>query len=114
MKKRNFAFVLALCWLVGMVAVCSFPQKIKFRGEDSSERSYVKELSGPELHGRPLFENLKVPPFEIDWRLYFKSCDEWIDREFLPGNRYFAPSYFQKSKAFFDIRLIFIRYFYSW
>ena len=114
MKKRSFAFFLAFCWVIGMVAIFSFPPKIKTAEEKTSHDTFLNELASPELHIRTSFENLKVPPFEIDWRLGFKFNTEWFPGFVQVGVRYLPPSYFQKSRSLLDTRLFFIRFFYSW
>ncbi|WP_111392871.1 hypothetical protein [Algoriphagus aquaeductus] len=114
MKKRQSAFFLSLCWMISMVAVFSFPPKIPTEGNNKSRQTFLSEVSGPDLHFRSTFENPKTPPFEIDWRLNGKLNSEWIPAIFSPSSTYLAPAFFTKSRALLDIRLFFIRYFYSW
>ncbi|MBC6367852.1 hypothetical protein [Algoriphagus sp. AK58] len=114
MKTQRFAFFLSLCWMIGMVAVFSFPPKIIIESEGKSSQTFLKEVSGPDLHLRTTFENLKTPPFEVDWRLSAKLNSEWIPEFFSTSVVYLAPSFFQKSRALLDIKQFFIRFFYSW
>lgn len=114
MKKQCIAFLLGLCWVIGMIAVFSFPPKIKIQNETSGSDTILKEITGPTLHLRTSFENFKTPPFEIDWRLFSKLNPTWKPENYSTLLIHFAPSYFQKSRALIDHKLFFIKFFYSW
>jgi hypothetical protein len=114
MKTQRFAFLLSFCWMIGMVAVFSFPPKITIDHNGRFHSTSLKEIAGPELHLRASFENPTTPPLEIDWRLSAKLNSEWIPGFFSLSTAYLAPSYFQKSKALLDIHQFFIRFFYTW
>lgn len=114
MKTQRFAFLLSLCWVIGMVAVFSFPPQIIIESEGKNNQTILKEVSTPDLHLRSSVENLKTPPFEVDWRLSAKLNSEWIPEFLSPSTIYLAPSFFQKSRALLDIRQFFIRYYYTW
>lgn len=114
MKKRLSAFFISLCWVVGMMAVFSFPPKIDLYEANPVGKTVLKELSSPDLHIRTSFEELKTPPFEIDWRLSAKLNSEWIPGFLSTEIAHISSSFFQKSRSLLDIRQFFIQYFYSW
>jgi len=114
MKKQRIAFLLGLCWVIGMIAIFSFPPKLKTQKETTDSETILKEISGPTLHLRASFENFKTPPFEIDWRLFAKLNPTWKPEYYSTLLIHFAPSFFQKSRALLDSKLFFIQYFYSW
>lgn len=114
MKIQRIAFFLGVCWMIGMVAVFSFPPQFTLEQEGKSNQTFLKEISGPDLNLLASVENLKTPPFEVDWRLSAKLNSEWIPQFLSPTSVYLAPSFFQKSGALLDIRQFFIRYFYTW
>ncbi len=114
MKKRLSAFFITLCWVIGMMAVFSFPPKIDLHEVNASRKTVLKELSSPDLHLRTSSGEFKSPPFEIDWRLSAKLNSEWIPDFLTTEIAHISPSFFQKSRSLLDIRQFFIQYFYSW
>ena len=114
MKKRLSAFFITLCWVVGMMAVFSFPPKINLHESHAAAQTVLNELSSPDLHIRTSFEELKTPPFEIDWRLNAKLNSEWIPGFLTTEIAHISPSFFQKSRSLLDIRQFFIHFFHSW
>jgi hypothetical protein len=114
MKKQRLAFLLSLCWAIGMVAVFSFPPKINTEEGGKNNQTYVKSVFVPDLRISIGVENHKTPPFEVDWRLNAQLNAEWIPAFLSVSASYFAPSFFEKSRALQDIRQFFIRYFHTW
>lgn len=114
MKKQLSAFFIALCWVVGMMAVFSFPPKIDQQQANASGQTVLNELSIPDLHLRTSSGESKTPPFEIDWRLSTKLNSEWIPDFLTTEIAHISPSFFQKSRSLLDILQFFIQYFYSW
>jgi len=114
MKKQRLAFFLCVCWMIGLMAVFSFPPKFSFERKEKSNPTFLKAVSGPDLQLISSAENLKTPPFEIDCRLTAKLNSEWIPLFLSPVSVYLSPFFFKKSRALIDIRQFFIRYFYTW
>jgi hypothetical protein len=114
MKNRGFAFLLTLCWIIGMSAVFSFPPKIETNAYADIPSAVVGEIQGPQIHFRTVSGPPQIPPFEVDWSVIHKFNSIWIPDFKQVFLEYFAPAFFQKSRALFDVKETFIRYFYTW
>lgn len=115
MKKQQIALLLSWCWAIGLVAVFSFPPKIKVAEQWDFQQTHVQEKSNLEIHFRSTSaDQSQVPPFEIDWTLTGKLNSEWIPSFLAPSTVWLAPSFIRKSKALLDIHQFFIQYYYTW
>jgi hypothetical protein len=114
MKNRLPFVVLSLSWLTGFIAVFFFSAVEVKASAKSEKNSIVQEISGPDIHLRSVNEKLEIPSLEIDWRLSWKLNSEWIPSFINPFSFFFAPSFFQKSRALFDVKALFIHFFHTW
>lgn len=114
MKNRLPFAVLSLSWLIGFIAVFFFSEAIPKNNPNFQSNSWIQEISSPEIHQIASFEKLSIPAFEMDWKTDWKLSFAWIP-SFLSASRVFlAPSFFQKSRALFDVKDIFIHFFHPW
>ncbi len=114
MKNRLPFAVLSLSWLIGFVAVFFISEAIPKNNSSSQSNAWIQEINGPEIHQIASFEKLSLPSLEIDWRIDCKLNAGWIP-SFLSSSRVFlASSFFQKSRALFDVKDIFIHFFHPW
>ncbi|OYX15543.1 MAG: hypothetical protein B7Z16_13280 [Algoriphagus sp. 32-45-6] len=114
MKKQQIALFLSFCWAIGLVAVFSFPPTQKSQSR-VQENTVVQELSSPHFHLRTSSAgSTSVPGFEVDWSLFSRLNSDWVPSSILPFTRYFAPTFFQKSRGLLNHFQFFIQYFYSW
>ncbi|WP_133553168.1 hypothetical protein [Algoriphagus boseongensis] len=114
MKKQGIAFLLFFCWIVGITAVFSFPPKLNQASQKAPITTSVSEIQSQNIHFRASQDRPQIPPFEIDWRLSAKLNSTWIPEFKAVRSIYLPPSFFQKSKALFDVKETFIRFFHSW
>lgn len=114
MKKQGFAFLLGLCWLISLASHFSFSEVHALPQKDSDRQTVVGEFQEIQPFFRNSYETLKTPPFEIDVRLLAKLNSDWIPDFAIPFKVYFPSSFFQKSRALFDVKRLFVQYFYSW
>lgn len=114
MKKRLPFVMLSLSWLTGFMAAFFF-LAVDLKPSGKSERtSIVQEISNPDFHSRTINEKVEIPSLEIDWRLSWSLNSEWIPSFITPVTFYLAPSFFQKSRALFDVKALFIHFFHTW
>jgi hypothetical protein len=114
MKNQGIAFLLTLCWIIGMSAVFSFPPKIASNDIAENTSAVIGEIQGPQIHFRTVADSPQVPSFKIDWSLIHKFNSIWIPDFRRVLLEYLAPAFFQKSRALFDVKETFIRFFYTW
>ena len=114
MKNRLPFVMLSLSWLTGFIAVFFF-STVDVKSTEKSERtSNLQEISSPDFHSITLNEKVEIPLLEIDWRLSWSLNSEWIPSFITRFTFYFAPSFFQKSVALFDVKALFIHFFHTW
>jgi hypothetical protein len=114
MKNRLPFVMLSLSWLTGFIAAFFF-SSVEFKASDFSERtSILQEISSPDFHSITLNEKVEVPSLEIDWKLSWNLNSEWIPSFITPFTFYLAPSFFQKSRALFDVKALFMHFFHTW
>jgi hypothetical protein len=115
MKNRLPFAVLSLSWLIGFISVFFISEANLKIDKKYQSYSWIQEISGPEIHQiASSLEKLSIPAFEMDWRVDWKLSIGWIP-SFLSSSRVFlAPSFFQKSRALFDVKEIFIHFFHPW
>jgi len=114
MKNRLPFAVLSLSWLIGFVAVFFISEANLKIDKKYQSYSWIQEISGPEIHQIASLEKLSLPNFELDWRIDCKLNAGWIP-SFLSSSRVFlVSSFFQKSRALFDVKDIFIHFFHPW
>ncbi|MDX5338363.1 MAG: hypothetical protein LPK25_05005 [Cyclobacteriaceae bacterium] len=114
MKKLGIAFLLGFCWLIGLSSQFSFSQAKNFSVQEHHQQTVIGESHDFQPYLRTASETVKTPPFEIDVRLLAKLNSEWIPDFIRVFQTHFSSSFFQKSKALFDVKSLFIQYFYSW
>lgn len=106
--------MLSLSWLTGFIAAFFFAA-VDVTSFDKAERaSSVQEISSPDFHARMLTEKVEIPSLEIDWKLSWNLNSQWIPSFITPFTFYFAPSFFQKSRALFDVKALFMHFFHTW
>ena len=114
MKKQGFAFLLGLCLIISLAAHFSFSQAKDFPVRKNQQHTVIGESQDFQPFLRTASETVKTPPFEIDVRLLAKLNSDWIPDFIRVFKTHFPSSFFQKSRALFDIKSLFIQYFYSW
>lgn len=114
MKNQKIAFLLSLSWLIGLVAVFSFPPEIKIKSDGFTHQSELREITAPELVLRTSGQSPEVPAFKAD--LHFSDLlGSYSDIDFVPClAQYLSPSFFTKSKALFNVLITFFYFFYTW
>lgn len=105
--------MLSVSWLTGFLAVF-FLSTVEVRASGKSETSIIHEISNPDFHLRTVNDRLEIPSSEIDWRLSWRLNSEWIPSFLNPFSFFYAPSFFQKSRALFDVKVLFIHFFHTW
>jgi hypothetical protein len=114
MKKQKIALLLSLCWLLGLIAVFSFPPGIQSDADPGSSDPVLSEWSSPELILRTSGEAPEVPGFKAEWRFFDLISS---DRHILPQSskvKTLAPSFIKKSRPLFDVLITFFYFFYTW
>ena len=112
MKKQKIAFLLSLSWLIGLIAVFSFPPAINTTS-DHHHKSELSEISTPDLVLRTSGPSPEVPAFKADFNFAGLLTSNWIS-EFAPSeSQYFPPSFFTKSRPLFDVLITFFYFFYT-
>lgn len=114
MKKQKIALLLSLSWLIGLIAVFSFPPSIKWTPEPDSQQSELREITAPDLVLRAAGQTPEVPAFKAD--LHFSDLlSSYYKTDFVPSiSQYLAPSFFAKSRPLFDVLITFFYFFYTW
>ncbi len=114
MKKQRIAFFLGLVWLIGIVAVFSFPPPSKLRTETNSSSAELKGISTPDLVFSLVDHSPEVPAFKASLGIADLKNTDW-SVAFVPSFlQYLSPSFFTKSKALFDVLTTFFYFFYTW
>ncbi|WP_343852136.1 hypothetical protein [Algoriphagus jejuensis] len=114
MKKQKIAVLLSLAWLIGMVAVFSFPPSIKKESHRQSHHSELSEITAVELVFRSAGQSPEVPAFKAELNFAdLVSSQSSISFASL-GSHYFSPSFFTKSRPLFDVLITFFYFFHTW
>lgn len=114
MKKQKIAILLSLAWLFGMAAVFSVPPSFKNSHREHSRQSELKNISTPCLVSNISDSVHEVPTFKAGPTLTDFLSAQW-SVDFIPStNQTFAPSFFTKSRALFDVLITFFYFFYTW
>lgn len=106
--------MLSLSWLSGFIAAFFFSAVDVKPSEKPEGTSIIQEISNPDFHARRITEKVEIPSLEIDWRLSWNLNSEWIPSFITPLTFFFAPSFFQKSRALFDVKALFMHFFHTW
>jgi hypothetical protein len=114
MKKQRIAFLLSFAWLIGIVAVFSFPPEAKYPADSQSSQSELRGISAPELAFTLVDYSPEIPPLKAGASFpHFLNPDWTFDLVSLTS-QYFAPSFFTKSRALFDVLITFFYFFHTW
>lgn len=114
MKKQKIAFFLSLAWLVGVVAVFSFPPALDNSHRSASQTSELKAISSPNLVFNLVDQSPEVPAFKASLSLADFVGNAWSADFVPPLTQYLSPSFFAKSKALFDVLTTFFYFFHTW
>ncbi|RIW15787.1 hypothetical protein D0X99_10210 [Algoriphagus lacus] len=114
MKKQKIALFLSLTWLIGMIAVFSFPPTLDASTDSSNEQSIIQKISSPEILLRTSSESLEIPPFKIDWRFNGFLYPPFSVEYFTVYPIYLSSSFYDRSNPLFDILITFFHYFHTW
>ncbi|MDP2043122.1 MAG: hypothetical protein Q8S14_16920 [Algoriphagus sp.] len=114
MKKQKIALLLSLSWLLGLIAVFSFPPDIQSDADHGSSTALLSEWSSPELIIRTSGEIPEVPGFKAEWKFFdLISSDRYI--QLLSSKvKTHTPSFIKKSRPLFDVLITFFYFFYTW
>ena len=114
MKKQKTAFLLSLAWLIGMVAIFSFPPAAKRSTGEYPRQSDLKQISTPGLVTNLSDHSPSVPAFKASLNLSAFLGAQWrVD--FIPApSQYLSPAFFSKSRALFDVLITFFYFFHTW
>ncbi|OOG74813.1 hypothetical protein [Algoriphagus sp. A40] len=114
MKKQKIALLLSLSWLIGLIAIFSFPPSIKSAAEPHSQHSELREITAPDLVLRASGQTPEVPAFKAD--LHFSDLLSANSKtDFVPSiTQYLSPSFFTKSRPLFDVLITFFYFFHTW
>ena len=113
MKKQKIALFLSLTWLIGMIAVFSFPPHLN-RIDHRSEQASIQKVSSPDLLLRSTSNSLEVPPFKVDWRMDAFLHPAYSAVFFTVYPIYLAASFYTGSGPLFDVLTTFFHFFYTW
>lgn len=114
MKKQKIAFLLSLAWLIGLIAVFSFPPAIKADSRFPFQKSELREITAPDLIYRSSGQTLEVPAFKADLSI-LDLISSKCSADFGPSSsKYLSPSFFTKSRPLFDVLITFFYFFYTW
>lgn len=114
MKKQKIALLLSLTWLIGMVAVFSFPPTTDAYSDSSTQQSVIQKISSPEILLRTSTESLEIPPFKIDWRFNGFLYPAFSVEFFTVYPIYLSSSAYDRSGPLFNILITFFHYFHTW
>ncbi len=106
--------MLSFSWLTGFITAFFFLAVDVKVSEKSERTSIVQEISNPDFHTRILTEKIEIPSLKIDWNLSWRLNSDWIPSFIRPSTFYLSPSFFQKSRALFDVKALFIHFFHTW
>lgn len=114
MKKQKIALLLSLSWLIGLIAVFSFPPSIKTLPDHHSQQSELREITVPDLVLRVSGQTPEVPAFKAD--IHFSDLlGAYSKTDFVPFiTQYLSPSFFAKSRPLFDVLITFFYFFHTW
>lgn len=112
-KKRLSIALISLSWTFWMVTALAFPAKL----DQKSKEDHSPSVSGLVHSAHDQFlssvETIGIPHFQIDWSLTGKLNPDWItifSRELF----YKFPSFHESSLPFFDVKITFIQFYYTW
>lgn len=114
MKKQKIALFLSLTWLIGMIAVFSFPPNLERIGQGTAGHASIQKVSSPDLQLRSTSGSLEVPPFKVDWRLDAFLHPAYCVVFFTVYPIYLASSFYSGSGPLFDVLITFFHFFYTW
>lgn len=114
MIKQFSILMISLSWVLWFASVFSFPVSIDSSGNDYSHDSVsnLAQLTKIQFNAPP--ELLEIPEFKVDWSLNAKLNPNWYFDFLSPFKVCLPPSFFKKSIPLFDIKDIFIHFFYPW
>lgn len=114
MKKQKIALLLSLAWLVGIVAVSSFSPAPRQSPDHPSHRSELGVVGTPGLNCWNSGQSPEVPAFRADLA-GAALLGSWVHPELIPSvSQYYSPSFFNKSRALFDVLITFFYFFHTW
>lgn len=114
MKKQKIALLLSLCWLLGLIAVFSFPPIIQTDAVHGSTTAVLSEWSSPELNIRTSGEIPEVPGFKAEWRFFDLLSSDRYNQLLSSKVKTQTPSFIKKSRPLFDVLLTFFYFFHTW
>lgn len=114
MKKQKIALFLGLTWLIGMIAVFSFPPTLERSADPTTQNAVIQKISSPDLLLRTSSESLEVPSFKIDWRFQGFLNPEFSVEFFRVYPIHLTSSVYDRSGPLFDVLIIFFHFFYTW
>lgn len=114
MKKQKIALFLSLSWLIGMIAVFSFPPPLDPSTDSGAKQSVIQKISSPEILLRTSTESLEIPPFKIDWRFNGFLYPAFSVEFFTVYPISLSSSIYDRSGPLFNILITFFYYFHTW
>jgi hypothetical protein len=114
MKKQKIALLLSLCWLLGLIAVFSFPPNIPSNFDQESSTASLSEWSSPELIVRTSGEIPEVPGFKAEWRFFDLISSDRYNQPLSSKVKTHTPSFIKKSRPLFDVLNTFFYFFHTW
>ncbi len=114
MNKLLSLLMISLSWIIGMVAVFSFDQvpqtedqQVSVQASFDFSQDYEIEISGTNL-------SLEIPSFKIDWQLFGKHNSDWETFGRTIITQLSFQEYPKKALVLFDVKSLFLHFFYPW
>jgi uncharacterized membrane-anchored protein YitT (DUF2179 family) len=114
MKKLLSLIMISLSWIIGMTAIFTFDQIPSQNGQSSSVQTSIEFSQSYEFEISSTNLSVNIPNFKIDWKLFGKYNTVWeiISRSIL--TELALQEFIKKSFVLFDIKSIFLHFFYPW
>lgn len=114
MTKLLSLLMISLSWVIGMIAVFSFDQvaqsqdhQVSIQANFDFSQDYEIEISGTNL-------SLEIPSFKIDWQLFGKHNSDWESLSRTILTKLSLQEYLKKTLVLFDVKSLFLHFFYPW
>lgn len=114
MKKLLSTLMISLSWIIGMIAVFSFEQVPTAKNQQVTIQSNFDFSQEAEIEISGTTLTIEIPSFKIDWQLFGKLNSTWDSIPRMIIAELSLQKYLNHSLVLFDVKSLFLHFFYPW
>jgi hypothetical protein len=112
MRKQFSVLMILLSWIISLTAVLLFPDQPKIPSQQASIYTYF-DLNGEHSISQAI-ELTEVPDFKVDQKLFSNFIEELTIGLSTADKALSSLFLYTKGYPLFDIKRLFIHFFYPW